>query len=53
MSALNPNHTLSGGPAIEVSGLVCGYGEQTILRDVTFNVARGEIFFIVGPGIPL
>jgi phospholipid/cholesterol/gamma-HCH transport system ATP-binding protein len=48
MSALNPNHTRSGGPAIEVSGLVCGYGEQTILRDVTFNVARGEIFFIVG-----
>jgi ABC-type molybdenum transport system ATPase subunit/photorepair protein PhrA len=31
-----------------VAGLVCGYGEQTILRDVTFNVARGEIFFIVG-----
>ena len=48
MSALNQNHTRSGGPAIEVSGLVCGYGEQTILRDVTFNVARGEIFFIVG-----
>ena len=48
MSALNRNHTHNCGPAIEVAGLVCGYGEQTILRDVTFNVARGEIFFIVG-----
>ena len=48
MSALNRNHTHNLGPAIEVSGLVCGYCEQTILRDVTFKVARGEIFFIVG-----
>ncbi len=36
------------GPAIEVGGLECGYGERVILKDVTFNVARGEIFFIVG-----
>ena len=48
MSALNENHPNHASPAIEVSGLVCGYGDQTILRDVSFNVARGEIFFIVG-----
>ena len=48
MSALKRNHPHPSAPAIEVSGLVCGYGEQTILRAVSFNVARGEIFFIVG-----
>ncbi len=34
--------------AIEVTGLECGYGEQTILEDVSFTVPRGEIFFIIG-----
>ncbi|MGH7995171.1 MAG: ABC transporter ATP-binding protein [Opitutaceae bacterium] len=35
-------------PAIEVKGLECGYGDRTILRDVSFRVARGEAFFIIG-----
>lgn len=35
-------------PAIDVSGLECGYDGQVLLRDVGFQVKRGEIFFIIG-----
>ncbi|MEO5959921.1 MAG: ATP-binding cassette domain-containing protein [Opitutaceae bacterium] len=35
-------------PAIEVEKLTCGYGGQVIVKDVTFTVGRGEIFFIIG-----
>jgi len=35
-------------PAIEVSSLECGYDNQVLLTDVSFTVARGEIFFIIG-----
>jgi phospholipid/cholesterol/gamma-HCH transport system ATP-binding protein len=44
MTAPDPNET----PAIEVSGLTCGYGADTVLKDVSFRVRRGEIFFIIG-----
>jgi phospholipid/cholesterol/gamma-HCH transport system ATP-binding protein len=33
---------------IEVSHLTCGYDDKAILEDVTFSVAPGEIFFIIG-----
>jgi phospholipid/cholesterol/gamma-HCH transport system ATP-binding protein len=33
---------------IEVSRLTCGYDDTTILENVTFAVASGEIFFIIG-----
>jgi phospholipid/cholesterol/gamma-HCH transport system ATP-binding protein len=36
------------GPAIEVDGLECGYDGEDILKGVTFRVARGESFFIIG-----
>lgn len=36
------------GPAIEVSGLECGYDGQVVLKDVSFAVAREEIFFVIG-----
>jgi phospholipid/cholesterol/gamma-HCH transport system ATP-binding protein len=36
------------GPAIEVSNLECGYDGKVVLKNVTFSVARGEIFFIIG-----
>jgi len=36
------------GPAIEVDGLECGYEGEDILKDITFQVARGESFFIIG-----
>jgi phospholipid/cholesterol/gamma-HCH transport system ATP-binding protein len=35
-------------PAISVSGLDCGYGTQVLLKDLNFQVKRGEIFFIIG-----
>jgi phospholipid/cholesterol/gamma-HCH transport system ATP-binding protein len=35
-------------PAIEVAGLSCGYEGQTVLKDVSFTVKRGEVFFVIG-----
>lgn len=33
---------------IEVEALTAGYGEQILLRDVSFQVRRGEVFVILG-----
>jgi ABC-type transport system involved in resistance to organic solvents, ATPase component len=44
----NNNSASQPTPAIEVTGLECGYDDRTILRDVTFSVDRGEIFFVIG-----
>jgi len=38
----------TNSPIIEVAGLVCGYGDTVVLRDVTFSVRRGELFFVIG-----
>jgi phospholipid/cholesterol/gamma-HCH transport system ATP-binding protein len=35
-------------PVIEVTGLVCGYGETVVLRDINFSVRPGELFFVIG-----
>ena len=35
-------------PAISVTGLTAGYGQNVILKDVSFTVRRSEIFFIIG-----
>src|SRR4051812_29500414 len=35
-------------PAIETRGLECGYEGKVLLKDVTFSVRRGEIFFVIG-----
>ena len=35
-------------PAIEVQNLVCGYDTDIVLQDVSFTVAPGEVFFIIG-----
>jgi phospholipid/cholesterol/gamma-HCH transport system ATP-binding protein len=35
-------------PAIDVSGLRCGYDGNVILDNVTFSVGRGEVFFVIG-----
>ncbi|HYP16448.1 MAG TPA: ATP-binding cassette domain-containing protein, partial [Opitutus sp.] len=35
-------------PAIKVDALACGYDGRTILKDVTFQVRQGEIFFVIG-----
>jgi phospholipid/cholesterol/gamma-HCH transport system ATP-binding protein len=44
MSPENSNET----PAIEVSHLQCGYDGKTVLKDVSFTVNHGEIFFVIG-----
>jgi len=38
----------SGIAAIEVRNLTAGYGEDIILRDVSFSVREGEVFVILG-----
>jgi phospholipid/cholesterol/gamma-HCH transport system ATP-binding protein len=38
----------AAGPAIEVDQLQCGYDGKVILKAVSFTVARGEVFFIIG-----
>lgn len=39
---------MEGRPIIQVRDLAAGYGEETILEHVTFDVYRGEILVIVG-----
>lgn len=34
--------------AIDVRGLTMMYGQQVIMRDITFSVARGEVFVLMG-----
>jgi phospholipid/cholesterol/gamma-HCH transport system ATP-binding protein len=42
------DHTTEQGPAIEVADLECGYDGKIVLKSVSFTVARGEIFFVIG-----
>jgi phospholipid/cholesterol/gamma-HCH transport system ATP-binding protein len=37
-----------GPPAIVAEKIDCGYGGEPIIRDLSFEVRRGEIFFIIG-----
>ncbi len=43
-----PNPPPAGGPAIEVANLDCGYDGKVVLKNISFTIARGEIFFIIG-----
>src|SRR5262245_55451152 len=38
----------SGDPIIQVEGLRAGFGDFTVLNDVSFDVRRGEVFAILG-----
>ena len=35
-------------PVIEVENLECGYDGKVVLKNVSFTIPRGEIFFIIG-----
>ncbi|MCC6414800.1 MAG: ATP-binding cassette domain-containing protein [Opitutaceae bacterium] len=35
-------------PAIEVTNLTCGYEGRVVLKNISFQVRAGEIFFIIG-----
>ena len=45
MNEAPPNNA---GPAIEVEKLECGYDGKVVLKNISFSVNRGEIFFIIG-----
>ena len=36
-------------PAVEIAGLSFDYGERRALNEVSFAIARGEIFGLLGP----
>ena len=38
----------AGGPAVSLSHVDAGYPGHTVLHDVSFDVARGEIFVLLG-----
>jgi phospholipid/cholesterol/gamma-HCH transport system ATP-binding protein len=42
--ALHP----SSATAIEATNLTCGYDGTIVLKEVTFSVRRGEVFFVIG-----
>jgi ABC-2 type transport system ATP-binding protein len=37
------------GPIVEADGVSKRYGDRVVLRDVSFAVARGEVFGLLGP----
>lgn len=39
---------MNGDPVIEVTNLVRQFGDRTVLRDISFNVHRGETLVIMG-----
>jgi ABC-2 type transport system ATP-binding protein len=40
---------MSDGPAVEARGLVRRFGEDAALHEVSFDVAPGELYGIIGP----
>lgn len=44
MNSAQPNDL----PAIELTGVACGYGDRVVLENVSLAVKRAEIFFIIG-----
>ncbi len=45
---ISPSQKGPDTPAIEVDHLLCAYDDEIVLRDVSFTVRRGEVFFIIG-----
>ncbi|HMO65549.1 MAG TPA: ATP-binding cassette domain-containing protein [Verrucomicrobiota bacterium] len=39
---------MAAAPVIRVEGLEAGYGPLTVLKDVSFEVRRGEVFVVLG-----
>src|SRR5918996_575000 len=40
---------MSDGPAVEARGLVRRFGDDAALQEVSFDVAPGELYGIIGP----
>ncbi|HEY1538959.1 MAG TPA: ATP-binding cassette domain-containing protein, partial [Solirubrobacteraceae bacterium] len=47
MSAAGP--ATREAPSLVVSGVAKSFGERRAVRDVSFEVARGELLAIIGP----
>ncbi len=45
----NPRTEPASSPALEAEGLGFSYGERKALNDVSFAIARGEVFGFLGP----
>ena len=41
--------SLNMGDLLEVKNLSCGYGEKVILKDISFQMQKGEFLGIIGP----
>lgn len=48
MSGQVPGNAPVSDPIISVRGLTCGYGKRVVLKDVSFEVGRGEVFVVIG-----
>lgn len=46
--ATNGSQSTEARPAIDVANLTCAYDGRTILKDVSFRVRSGEVFFVIG-----
>lgn len=44
-----PAHPARDVPAIRVVDLTMAYGDFTIMRDLNFEIRRGEVFVVMGP----
>jgi phospholipid/cholesterol/gamma-HCH transport system ATP-binding protein len=47
ISAIAPQGQVTSVP-LSVRGLTMAYGDFVLMRDLTFEVKRGDIFFIMG-----
>jgi ABC-type Mn2+/Zn2+ transport system ATPase subunit len=49
VTASPPRRPLAPGPAVELRDVGVGYGRTTVLRGLSFELARGELAGVVGP----
>jgi branched-chain amino acid transport system ATP-binding protein len=45
----NQSPPLGAPPVLELRNVTAGYGQATVLRDVSFTVARGQVAALLGP----
>jgi phospholipid/cholesterol/gamma-HCH transport system ATP-binding protein len=45
---VNQKKSKESPPVIEVNNLTIGYGDRTVLKNISFTVSKGEIFIILG-----
>jgi iron complex transport system ATP-binding protein len=36
-------------PVIEIKNLSCSYGKNSVLKNISFSVSKGDLFIIIGP----